>query len=831
MEQTSTTTRLLAPFARDVLLATGRPARVRPATSDDLGALTRFYEGLSEASSYYRFFGVRSAVPEAELRRTTEQDVNDHITLVVDARGELIAVGEYYARPGGEEAEVAFAVADAHHQEGIATLLLEDLAGLAREAGFRRLVAETLPDNVGMQRVFRDVGLVNRLWFENGTVQVQLDLTAENLLQDHADLRDWKGAVSSLQPILHPRHVVVIVADDDESSPGRRILAHLRASFTGEVSVVEPGDGIGDLAGTPDLAVVAVPAPGVADVMEQCGAAGVRSAVVVTSGFAETGAIGAAMQENVIAAARRHGMRLVGPNSLGVVATACGLNATYTSQQFRPGGIAVASQSGGVGIAIAAEAERRGAGISSFVSMGNKADVSGNDLLRLWADDDATRVVLLYLESFGDPVRFARVARAVARRKPVVGLKGGRSESGKRGARSHTAASAGDFGGVEALFAHTGVIRARTMEELIDIGLLLDRQPAPAGKRIGLVGNAGGPLILAADAADEGGAGVPLFSDELQHRLRTLVAAAASTENPVDAGPSATAGEIAGAVATIASSGEVDACVVVCVELDDHDLDDTLALLDDLDVDVPVAVTAIGGRRRDAGRLPTYPTPERAATAMALVCGRAAWLARSADQPDRLATDAAALIAARRLARRLAADLEETTWLPQDDAFTLLQAAGLNVQPQADAEAAVADVGPPQVAGLELLVGATRDSALGPFIVVGAGGDEAELRADRALLVAPITPAEAAAAINGLRLAPLLHGYRGRPPLPVDAIVEVVTRVAALVAAAPEIQQLEVNPLVVSPSGCVATGVRIALSIAPPPIVPIRAMRGGSHRP
>ena len=189
------------------------------------------------------------------------------------------------------------------------------------------------------------------------------------------------------------------------------------------------------------------------------------------------------------------------------------------------------------------------------------------------------------------------------------------------------------------------------------------------------------------------------------------------------------------------------------------------------------------------------------------------------------------MIAARRLARRLAGDTEEMTWLPPDDAFALLEAAGLNVQRPADPEVRVAAGGQPQVAGLELLVGATRDPALGPFVVVGAGGDEAELRADRALLVAPITPAEATAAIDGLRLAPLLHGYRGRPPLPIDAVVEVVTRVAALVAAAPEIQQLEVNPLVVAPSGCVATGARIALSIAPSPIVPIRAMRGSHADP
>ena len=523
------TTRLLAPFTRDVLLSTGRAVRVRPAEPDDVASLQRFYDDLSDTSSYFRFFGFRPSIPDDEVLRATEQDVGDHVTLVVDANGELIAVGEYHARPGGEEAEVAFAVADAHHQEGVATVLLEDLAGIAREAGFRRLVAETLTGNTGMQRVFRDVGLVHRSWFEDGTVQVNLDLTAEDLLQDRADLRDWRGAVRSLQPILRPEHVVVFGAGRDAGSPGRRILAHLRATFHGTVSVVHPtADNIGNVPATrdvgelepvPDLAVISVPAPAVAEVVEACGAAGVPSAVVVSAGFAETGVAGVAMQEQVLTAARRHGMRLVGPNCLGVVSTACGLNATFTSQRFRPGGIAIASQSGGVGIAIAAEAERRAAGISSFVSMGNKADVSGNDLLRLWADDDATNVVLLYLESFGDPMRFARIARAVSQRKPVVALKGGNSAPGVRGAHSHTAALAGDSDAVAALFAHTGVIRARTLEELIDVGLLLERQPAPGGRRIAVVGNAGGPLILGADAAYDGGLSVPVLSAELQRQL------------------------------------------------------------------------------------------------------------------------------------------------------------------------------------------------------------------------------------------------------------------------------------------------------------------------
>jgi acetate---CoA ligase (ADP-forming) len=887
------TTQLLAPFARDVLIGSGRPVRVRPAGADDLDGLARFYRQLSDTSSYFRFFGVRAAIPEAELHRATQQDVSDHVTLVVDANGELIAVGEYFAGSDGEEAEVAFAVADAHHQEGIATILLEDLAGIAREAGFRRLVAQTLPDNVGMQRVFRDVGLVHRRWFEDGVVHVELDLTADDFVQDHADLGDWRGAVRSLQPLLRPRHVVVVLGGET-ARQGRRILEHLRASFDGAVGVAEPiagrtGDGLDGLEGVPDLAVVAVPAPSVAAVVEQCGAAGVPTAVVVSAGFAEVGAGGAALQEQVLASARRHGMRLVGPNSLGVVSTSCGLNATFTSQRFRPGGIAIASQSGGVGIAIAAEAERRGAGISSFVSMGNKADVSGNDLLRLWADDDATRVVLLYLESFGDPVRFARIARAVAQRKPVVALKGGRSAPGMRITGSQPAAAEGDVNAVAALFDHTGVIRTRTMEELIDVGLLIDRQPLPRGRRIALVGNAGGPLILGADAADEAGAAVPVLGAELQQQLAELLPTAASWANPIDTGPSRSPGGIAAAVNTLAASREVDACVVVGVELEVGELDETLERLDSIAVDsLPIAVTTIGGGHRDVQRLPTFPTPERAATAMALACGHATRRsAIDAQAAEGVGIDAAPLIAARRLARQLAGDDVSPRWLGQPATFELLETAGVIVASWSAAHSAEecasavrrlvrpcvvkADVGgiwsksevgavrlgitdgdaaaaayrdfersfgerlagvvvQSQVpGGVELFVGAVHDPAFGPFVAVGAGGVDAELRADRAVLVAPVTATEARSAVERLQVAPLFHGYRGRPALSIDAVVGLVTRVAALIAAAPEIEQLDLNPVIVGPSGCVVVDGRIALSARPSPVSPIRAMRGGTR--
>ena len=728
-------------------------------------------------------------------------------------------------------------------------------------------------------------------------MRVQLDLTADNLLQDDADQRDWQAAVRSLRSLVEPEHVVVIGAGGDETSAGRRILAHLLESFTGQVSVIHPAavtvggvDTVGrldQLDTVPDLAIIAVRAESVVAVVEQCGAVGVPTAVIISAGFAELGTEGSRLQDEVLAAARRHGMRIVGPNCLGVVATSCGLNATFTSRTFRPGGIAIASQSGGVGIAIAAEAELRAAGISSFVSMGNKVDVSGNDLLRLWADDGSTNVVLLYLESFGDPVRFARVARAVSRRKPVVALKSGRSAPGRRGAQSHTAALASDQATVDALFAHTGVLRAHTLEELMDVGLLLDRHPAPAGRRVALIGNVGGPLILGADAADAGGLDVPVLSAPLQQEIAGLAPAAAAIANPVDLSAAATAEELAAVVKSVAASGEVDACLIVCVEVDVHhrldDIDSLLAAVEP--AGVPLALTLIGTADCRSAELPVFSTPERAAAAMAIAAQRAGWLATIAEEDDEPAEpEASSWVAVRRLARGHIAAQGDTTWLDPVSSFELLEAAGVPVAPWVFANSALdcADaaerLGPlvvikadvtgelhksdvdavrlgigdtataakiyrgfeqrfstslrgvlvqtQQATGLELLVGTVRDPTFGPLIVVGAGGVEAELRDDRVVLVAPVSRTAARRAVESLRLAPLFHGFRGRPELPVDDVVEFVHRLGLLATTAPEIQQLDLNPVLVSTAGCVAVDALVAVAAPAFPVVPVRGLRG-----
>jgi acyl-CoA synthetase (NDP forming)/GNAT superfamily N-acetyltransferase len=823
---------ILARFARDVVLLTGRVVQIRPAEPADLEGLRAFYSSLSHTSNYYRFFGARLWIPDDELRRATVHDVHRAVTLLAKSRGDIIGVGEYHV--SGDDGEVAFAVADAHHGEGVATLLLEDLATIGRAAGLRRLVAETLPDNDPMKRVFRSIGLVHRTWFEDGVVRVELDLGSERLLQDDSDLRDWRAAVRSLQPIVDPGHVVVIGTDAGAPDVRSSVLRNLAGAFTGTVTALDPteldaalAELVDDAAGGPQLAIITVPAHQVTDVVERCGSAGVRVAVVTAPGFAETGEVGRRLEADLLSVGRRHGMRLLGPNSLGVVSTRCGLNATTSRQEFAPGGIAVASQSGGVGLAIAAEIHRRNAGVSSFVSMGNKADVSGNDLLRLWVEDPDTTVALLYLESFGDPIRFARVARAVSRSKPIVALKSAGPMASSSVGSDLGPAREDEI--VDALMTHTGVLRARTLDELVDAGLLLDEFPAPGGPRIALVGNSHGPLALAEDAAHGTSLVVPAFSEGLQRALAALAPAPAVTRNPVDLGPEVSAERLSAVVRTIGSSGEVDACVVTWVE--SRDAGDRrrrpgFGALRRSGIPVAVSLSGGAGRRRSGG-LATFPSPERAVAAVALAARRASWLAAIAaeDVEGETVVDPAAFTEPRRVARREIGEREGAIWLESHDAAELLSAAGLPLV--ADG---VEGAWMPRMPGsLELLVAAMRDVTYGPFVVVGAGGPDNELRDDRVVLVAPASRQAVRQALEGLRLAPLFHGYRGRPSLAFDDAVAFVHRACAFVASVGEVQHLELDPVLVSPDSCLAVDARVRLSAVSEGAVPVRALRASQR--
>lgn len=887
----------LVRFDRDVLLSTGRTVRIRPSRSSDLGALRSFYDRLSDRSTYLRFFGWRRVLPDEQLRPRLGNDPRETVVLVALDDDEVIAVGEYWRVPGRDEAEVAFAVADAHQHEGIATVLVEDLALIARSAGLRTLVAETLADNEAMLRVFRSVGLTQRTWYDRGQVHVELDLAGEELLEDSAEGRDWTAAVASLRPLLSPSHVVVVGAGRDPSSPGRIALANLVASFHGRVSVVHPTEHtiggvpavtrVADLDAVPELAVIVVPAANVVSVVDECGRSGIAAVVVISAGFAEIGGDGVDRERELLATARRHGMRVLGPNCLGIVSTSVGLDATFMRQSMLPGPIAIASQSGGVGIVLAAEASRRGLGVSSFVSLGNKVDVSGNDLLRYWADDPSTAVVLMYLESIGDPRRFARIARAVSRRLPVVALKSGRTEAGKRGARSHTAALATDDVAVDALFAHTGVIRADTLDQLLDVGALLAGQPAPAGRRVALIGNTGGPLVLAADAASATGLDVVQLSAALQQRLRAIVPDAASTTNPVDLLATVTAESVLTVLGEIAASGEVDACAVVSVNLDG--VQTTPLQLDWSHSAVPAVAVLLGGLS-STGSMPTYPTPERATDALGLAVTRGVWLAAACD--EHVAETDVDLLRLRREVRQwtalaVPAPGREAAWLAPASTFALLETLRIPMTPwaiggsgrecarhaerlgfpcvlKADVDGLVhkSDEGAVVVGvataaavrrvvsgfrhrfgerlrhvvvqrqadpGVEILIGAVRDPAIGPLVVVAAGGTEAELLHDRTVLLAPVTNARARWALEQLRLYPLLCGFRGRPAIPIEPLADVIERIGLLMVTVPEITELDLNPLIASRNGCVAVDARVA--VAPHVVDPLRAMRQSRHAP
>jgi acyl-CoA synthetase (NDP forming)/RimJ/RimL family protein N-acetyltransferase len=856
-----------------VLLATGRAIHIRASNSADVAAIRDFYARLGDRSTYYRFFGVRPIIPDDELLRATEQDIHRQVTLLAEAEGETIGVGEYHGLPGGEEAEVAFAVADAHHGEGVATVLLEDLSLIARAAGYRRLVAEVLSGNSAMANVFRSVGLVHRSWFDGGTVHVQLDLASDDVLQDHADLRDWRSAVRSLEPLLRPARVVVIDAGDDASKIGSRIVEHLQ-SFRGRVDVCAAGTRVDELDHTPDLAIVAAAGPRAVEVIEQCGVAGVPAAVVVSAGPA--GAL--------LSTARRHGMRIVGPNSLGVVSTDCGLNATFTPHTFRSGGIAVGSQSVAMGIAIAAEADGRGVGVSSFVSMGDKLDVSGNDLLRFWADDDETRVVLLCLETLGNPLRFARVARAVSLRKPVVALTGAWTAPERRDTASYAAAPNQAI--VDALLLHTGVVGAKTLDELIDVGVLLDRQPAPAGRRVALIANGGGPLILRVDLAETAGLEVPELSADLQAEIARVVPDVASAANPVDLSATVMPDRLDAVVDIVRKSGEVDSVVVVYTDFTDGGSHEIGAHRGSIEQNgVPVAVSLIGSTAPDDGQYSTFPTPERAITAIALAASRGEWLAtHSPGQQDGSPADAAELLLARRLVRQHLAVPVGATPLDPMASFELLAAAGIavprwrHVTSAEECAWACGTVGVPCVVkadvadlvhkserggvvlgietvddarhayqelharfrgrlrgalvqaqvttGVELSIGALQHERFGPFVVLGAGGTEAELLDDRKLLVAPVSIADATVAVEGLRIAPLFHGFHGHPELPIDRVVDFVRRVGLLAASIPELRQLDLNPVLVGSDGCVAVDAFIVLAAPTAPAAPVRGLRG-----
>ncbi|MFE9490258.1 GNAT family N-acetyltransferase [Streptomyces sp. NPDC006641] len=508
----------------DVVLRDGGTARIRPITTDDAERLVSFYEQVSDESKYYRFFAPYPRLSDRDVHRFTHHDYVDRVGLAVTVGGEFIATVRYdrideRGRPASapaDEAEVAFLVQDAHQGRGVASALLEHIAAVARERGIRRFAAEVLPANNKMIKVFRDAGYTQQRSFEDGSVHLTLDLepTAESLAVQRG--REQRAEARSVQRLLAPGSVAVIGVGRTPGGVGRTVLRNvLGAGFTGRTYAVNRAfaadqatvDGvpahrsIGEIGEAVDLAVVAVPADRVPEAVADCGEQGVQGLVVLSAGYAEWGAEGRERQRELVRQARSYGMRIIGPNAFGLInnAETVRLNASLAPEPPAPGRIGLFTQSGAIGIALLSGLYRRGAGLSTFISAGNRADISGNDFLQYWYEDPDTDVALLYLESLGNPRKFTRLARRTAAVKPVVVVKGAR-HSGSTPPGHAVPVSRIPDATVSALMRQAGVIRVDTVTEMVDAGLLLADQPLPAGPRVAILGNSESLGLLTYDA-------------------------------------------------------------------------------------------------------------------------------------------------------------------------------------------------------------------------------------------------------------------------------------------------------------------------------------------
>ena len=880
-----------AQWESDVVLADGGTARVRPSRPDDEPALLALYERLSDESIYLRFFSPVPRPTAVQLERLTSIDYRDHMVLVAQVGRDLIAVARY-DRVGDTEAEVAFAVADDQQGRGLATLLLEHLAGIARAGGIDTFLADTLPGNAKMLNVFAAAGWVAERHFDQGTVRVRFPIATTEASLGIVEARESHAESASIARLLAPRSIAVIGASRRPGTIGHELFRNLlRYGFEGPVYPVHPATvsvagvrayaSVLDVPDAVDLAVVVVPAAEVPVVARECAEKHVLGMLIVSAGFAETGAAGKQAERELVSAARSNGMRVIGPNCLGVLNTAAGvrMNATFGPAQPVSGNVAFLSQSGGLGIELMSRAGDLGIGISQFVSVGNKADVSGNDLLQYWTDDAQTDVILLYLESFGNPRKFARLARNLARSKPIVAVKSGRTPPGSRAASSHTAALAAPDLAVDALFRQAGVIRVDTLDELLSTAMVLAHQPLPPGRRVAIVGNVGGPGILAADACSGAGLEVPEFDAPTQDALRALVAPGASVRNPVDLVAGATAQQFEDALRIVLADDAIDAVLAIFVP-------PLVTLAEDVAAAIANAAETAGdktvlscflgragvpdGLRGGGARrtIPSFAFPESAAHALGRVADLADWRRRPAGTvPD---LDDIDLPGARAVVRAELEHEPEGSWLAPGPAAALLTSFGIHTvdfHEVADADAAraaarklggrvvlkatapglvhksdaggvaldlhgddaVADafatmsrrlgdamtgavVQPMVGAGVELILGITHDPSFGPLVVFGLGGVTAELLADRALRLVPVTDEDAHELVRSLRGSPLLFGYRGRPPVDVDALEDLILRVGLLADEVPEIAEMDLNPVVASERGVVAIDVKIRLA-------------------
>jgi acetate---CoA ligase (ADP-forming) len=866
----------------DVILRDGRTLRLRPPSGDDTEALLDFFGSLSERSRYLRFHGFTQVGPKL-VEPLLEPDWDERGallgTLAEEDEERVVAVANYVRLRDPSLAEVAFAVADAHQRRGIGTRLLEQLAARAAAVGIERFVAEVLPDNRDMVGVFEAAGFELTRELEGGELEVEFPIAPTERYESLVAERDHLAVTASLRPFFDPANVAVIGASRRRGSIGGELFRNVLAGdFAGaaypvnrdgeSVAGVRAYRSIEEVPDPVDLAVIALPGAAVLDAAEQALRRGVRALVVISAGFAEVGSEGAERQDRLLALVRAHGARLIGPNCLGIAIAGPGLNATFAARSAPSGNIGFSSQSGALGLALLEAGVARGLGLSAFVSIGNKADVSTNDLLEWWEDDAATDVVLMYVESFGNPRRFGRLARRVARRKPILALKSGTSATGRQAASSHTAALAGSEAAVDALFRQAGVIRAGSLEELVDVAALLSTQPEPKGRRVAVLTNAGGLGILCADACEAAGLELPRLADETVAALAELLPAEASVANPVDMLGGADADAYARALPIVLADPRIDSAVVLfapTVAASADEVAQAVALVaEDSAAEKPllaVTLSAAGipaALRRPGCGVAAFAYPESAARALGRAAERADWLRRPLGAIPEL--DGIDRDAARAVVERVLADADDA-WLAAADVRALLEAYGVPLVPErlaADedaASAAAAELGFPAVVktavagahktelggialdlenedavreaarriggpvlvqpmirgGPELLAGVVQDPVFGPLVAFGPGGVLAELIGEASFRIAPLTDVDAEELVTTGKAGRLVAGFRGAPPADEAALADLVLRLARLAEDLDEVAELDLNPVLALPDGCLAVDARVRL--------------------
>jgi len=877
------------------LLTDGGVVRVRVLAPSDVVDVLELHLRLSDRDTYMRFFGFGRDFLPVIARRITRRSDPKHVALGA-YRGEvLVGVAHYETLADPHVAEIAFVVDGAVQARGLGTLLLEHLASVARHRGVRRFVAEVLAQNQRMIHMIADAGLTYRMHTDGPESELVILLDEDDRYLAAVSERDRVSDVASLAAVLRPASVAVVGAGREPGSVGHAVLRKLvDGGYAGTLSAVNPHaeeiagvrcwPSVADIPGEVELAVVCVPAVAVPDAVEQCGRRGVRAAVVISAGLTGSG-LGAQVLESV----RRHGMRLVGPNCLGVVNSdpEVRLDATFTRGPVPAGRVGVVTQSGGVGIAVLELLGRLGLGVSTMVSTGDKYDVSGNDMLLWWQQDPNTDAAVLYLESFGNPRKFSRLARSLARTRPVLAVRSAESDVAQQAAMSHTKAAATPAVTRDALFRQAGVIAVDSVTELVDVLAAVTWQPLPAGNRVAVLSNAGGSGVLAADACVHNGLTLPSLTVATRDALARFLPAEASVHNPVDTTAGVDADAFGACLDVLLAAAEVDAVIAVGVPTA---VSDPITAAADRGhrFDKPLLVVRPGqsplvtGLRDDDGvATASYADPSAAATALGHVAGYARWRREPAGIVT--APDGVRLAEARALVRGFLDAEPAGGWLPPRMIMTLLDWFGIRAVRSveaADADHAVAvwaELGGPVVVkaivagvlhkshaggvvldvrdeaevraavkifrdrfgdalqgvlmqpmaepGRELIIGVESDEMFGPLVVFGLGGTDTDLIADRAARLTPLSDADAEQLVHDLRSSAALFGSGSRDPLPVKDIVDLLTRVGHLADTLPEVAELDLNPVVVRHDSCLVLDARVRLASREPANPFLRRLR------